>query len=81
MTPEVGKSTSNHSVHSHLGWQAVVLWLVVASVDDVILGDVSVLCVVTLLCEAGRVLTEAVPAVPTGVPVVGRVVVMPPVVP
>lgn len=31
-TPEVGESTSNHSVHLHLGWQWVVSWLVMALV-------------------------------------------------
>lgn len=31
-TPEVGESTSNHSVHLHLGWQCVVPRGVVALV-------------------------------------------------
>lgn len=63
-----------------MGWQAVVLWLVGASVADVVVGDLPALGVLALLGEAGRVLTEAVPAVPTGVLVVGRAVVLPPVV-
>lgn len=69
-TPEVGESTSNHSVHLHLGWQCVVPWGVVALVTvtgrvDVIgvLVDSSVRPVVNSRL-VDRDFEEAVPAVP-----------------
>jgi hypothetical protein len=71
--PEVGESTSNHSVHLHLGWQSVVPWGVVALVTvtgrvDVmgILVDTSVMPVVDSRL-VDRDVEETVPAVPVSI--------------
>lgn len=69
-TPDVGESTSNHSVHLHLGWQCVVPWEVVALVT--VGGRV---CVIGTLVDGSfmpvvvsrvvdRDFGETVPAVP-----------------
>lgn len=72
-TPEVGESTSNHSVHLHLGWQRVVPWGVVALVS--VTGRV---CVIGILVDSpfmpvvnsrlvDRDFEETVPAVPVSI--------------
>lgn len=62
VTPEVGKSTSNHSVHSHLGWHAVVpcppvMWAVAVGISAL-----GVLVLVCMVDSAGG------PGVPASVP-------------
>lgn len=70
--PEVGESTSNHSVHLHLGWQSVMPWLVMAGV-----AVTDSVCVIGVLVDnifmpvvnsrlVGRGFEETVPAVPAG---------------
>lgn len=72
-TPEVGESTSNHSVHLHLGWQCVVPWGVVALVA--VTGR---LCVIGILVDSSfmpvvnsrvvdRDFEETVPVVPVSI--------------
>lgn len=72
-SPEVGESTSNHSVHLHLGWQWVVPWLVVALVavtgSVCVLGglvDSSFMPVVNPRLVGGG-FEETVPAVPVSI--------------
>lgn len=71
ITPEVGESTSNHSVHVHLGWQWVVPWLVVAVV--MVTGSVCILGVLvdsssmTVVRLVGGSLEKTVPAVPVSI--------------
>lgn len=72
--PEVGESTSNHSVHLHLGWQCVVVLWVVVSLDlvtgsmydiGVLVGSSFMLVVNSWL--VGRGVEETVPAVLVGI--------------
>lgn len=71
ITPEVGESTSNHSVHVHLGWQWVVPWLVVAVV--MVTGSVCILGVLvdsssmTVVRLVGGSFEKTVPAVPVSI--------------
>lgn len=71
ITPEVGESTSNHSVHVHLGWQWVVPWLLVAVV--MVTGSVCILGVLvdsssmTVVRLVGGSFEKTVPAVPVSI--------------
>lgn len=70
-TPEVGESTSNHSVHVHLGWQWVVPWPVLAVL--MVTGSVCILGVLvdsssmTVVRLVGGSFEKTVPAVPVSI--------------